>query len=98
MSDNRWHQAYLTLLDTLRMSQREREKRSEFVTDADGGQELGWVIFERERMLEAVNALRSQANTAPVDLDAVVRAESSACGHSDYTSKFAIRCADLVVA
>ena len=98
MADNPWHQAYVALLDTLRSAQKERDRRSDFVTDADGTQELGWVLFERGRMLDAVNTLRARSNAAPVDLEALVAAETSACGHSDYTSKFAIRCADLVIA
>ncbi|WP_311879127.1 hypothetical protein [Microbacterium forte] len=98
MTENTWHQAYLSLLETLRTAQQERDRRMDFVRADDGSQELGWVIFERGRMLDAVNKLRDQSNAAPVDLDDVVRAETSACGHSDYTSKFAIRCADLVLA
>lgn len=98
MPENTWQIAYLSLLDALRTAQQERDRRMDFVTVGDGSQELGWVIYERERMLEAVNALRRQTNAAPVALEALVRAETIACGHSDYTSKFAIRCADLVLA
>lgn len=98
MADSTWHQAYVTLLDTLRAAQEQRHVRPEFVTDDEGAPELGWVIYERNRMLETVNQLREASGSQPVDLDAVMRAETSACGHSDYTSKFAIRCADLVIA
>lgn len=98
MAENAWHQAYVTLLDTLRAAQKDRHHRSDFVTDLDGTPELGWVLYERACMLEAVNELRAKADANPVALEALMAAETSACGHSDYTSKFAIRCADLVVA
>lgn len=95
---NAWRAAYDSLLEVLQAAQQERGRRGEFVPGPDGREELAWVIYERQRMLDAVNELRAKAASSPVTLDAVIRAETTACGHSDYTSKFAIACADLVAA
>lgn len=75
-----------------------RYRRQEFVKLEDGDTELGWVLYEREQVLAAVNALRADAGKAPVSSDQLRAAETRACGHVDYTSKFAIGCADLVAA
>lgn len=55
----------------------------------------GWIEFERAEMLRAVNAERGPHH--PVTMADVVRVETQAVGHSDYVSKFALYCAELVV-
>jgi phosphopantetheine adenylyltransferase len=77
------------LLARLTAAQEERPAR-EYVTDG----ELGWVIYERETMHRAVNEARAERNLAPLPIEAVERVAS---GHSDYSSKFALYCAELVM-
>jgi phosphopantetheine adenylyltransferase len=79
-------------LNILTAAQGERPAR-EYVTDG----ELGWVIYERETMHRAVNEARAERGLAPVPLAAVERVESLASGHSDYSSKFALYCAELAL-
>ncbi len=68
-----------------------RDERTEFIND-----EIGWVTYERAVMLEAVNAERAKLGKKPIAN--VISAEKEACGHWDYTHKFAIGCAYLVLA
>jgi phosphopantetheine adenylyltransferase len=79
-------------LAVLTAAQQERMDRQDIV---DG--ELEWVRFERETMHRAVNEARGEAGKQPLPIDAVERVESSATGHSDYNSKFALYCAELVL-
>ena len=94
MQHNERRKAFFTLKDTLQVATGERSKRDEF--DPESG-ELGWVIFEREQMHEAVNKLRARSGLGPISIDSVERAEVSASGHVDYVEKYALNCADLVV-
>lgn len=77
---------------TLTQAQAERHLREELV---DG--ELGWIRYERETMHAAVNQARSDRGLPPVPIEAVDRVEQQATGHSDYTKKFALYCAELVL-
>lgn len=87
-----------SLMSTLVRAQAERSQRDDFVRLADGGSELGWVLYEREQMLTAVNTLRADSGKGSASIDAVQIAERRARGHVDYAWKFAIGCADLVIA
>ncbi|MEV7770512.1 hypothetical protein [Kitasatospora sp. NPDC086791] len=78
-------------LNTLTAAQQERAAR-EYVTDG----ELGWVIYERKTMHQAVNAARAERGLTLVPIGAVERVESMASGHYDYSSKFALYCAELI--
>jgi len=98
MTARTWSQDLEYLRTTLTRAQQTRYRRQEFGQLEHGNTELGWVLYEREQMLAAVNALHAAAGKAPVSSDQLQAAESSACGHVDYTSKFAIGCADLVAA
>lgn len=71
----------------------ERRKREEMVDD-----ELGWVLYERQVMTDAVNRMRARLGKAPVHIDTVKRVDQSATGHSDYVLKYALGCTDLVMA
>jgi hypothetical protein len=71
----------------------ERRKREDMV---DG--ELGWVLHERQIMTDAVNRLRARTEKGPIHIDTVKRVDQSATGHSDYVLKYALGCADLVLA
>lgn len=56
-----------------------------------------WIAAERDVMLDAVNAWRGQLGLRPVDLAAIERVERMAVGHSDYSSKFALYCAEIAM-
>lgn len=81
-------------IDELAMAQEERLSRQGVMESG----ELEWIVFERNRLLELINAERAKLNTAPVDMDAVMQIEQSAVGHVGYTSKLAIGAAELVLA
>ena len=90
---------YQRLIDhfrtTIRDAARERPRHTGTVTTTMGP-ELEWVVIERQVMLDAFNSERDNRGLVPIPLSLVVGAESSACGHIDYATKFAIGCAGLV--
>ncbi|HEY9369933.1 hypothetical protein [Streptomyces sp.] len=61
------------------------------------GQVPGWVVYEAEQMLALVNELRAENGLSAATLEQVLRIEQSACGHSDYPDKYALRCAFLAL-
>lgn len=75
-------------------AQRERPARP----NATESGELEWAVFEREKLLELINAERAKLSMQAVDMAAVMRIENSAAGHFDYTQTLAIGAADLVLA
>lgn len=79
-------------LRVLSDAQRHRSKKSKWV-----GDELEWVIYEREVMLQAVNAVRLQRERPQVTVKEVHRVERCATGHVDYSQKFALYCAELAL-
>lgn len=72
--------------DILAEAQKERPNKKNMVNG-----ELEWVTYERTEMYKAVNAIR------PMPLEQIEKAEMCACGHADYTSKFALYCAELAI-
>jgi hypothetical protein len=56
-----------------------------------------WIDAEINFMHQAVNRRRSARGLPDVDRAAIVRVEQWACGHNDYSSKFALYCAELVL-
>lgn len=85
------------LLDALVHAQSERDQRQEWTASG----ELGWVVHERATMVDATTALLIRHHL-PVDLDAVHaavrKAERQASGHFDYSSKWAVGCAEYIAA
>lgn len=63
----------------------------------EGDHEFAWVLYERAQMLHDVNKARVGIGRDPVSVDAVRAVERQAEGHSDYTRKFALGCADLIL-
>ena len=74
----------------------ERDQRQDFV-DRPDGTELAWVIFERYQMFIAVNLETRARRLPPATMEAVMRVEQSAAGHSDYAKQFAWGCAGLAM-
>jgi hypothetical protein len=95
------HQQRDDLIDHLRAAlsraQEDRPLRMSPVLTVAGGTEPGWVGYEREVMLAAVNNARAVLGLAPVGLAAVEEIERGVVGSADYTLKFALRCCDLVL-
>ena len=76
--------------EILASAQEQRHLREDVI---DG--ELGWVIYERDTMHQAVNQARAEAGKQPLPVTAVEAVEQQACGHSDYAPKYALYCAEL---
>jgi hypothetical protein len=73
-------------------AQEQRDDRQEVI---DG--ELDWIRYERQTMHDAVNQARADRGLPPTPLTLIERAEKQATGHSDYTKKFALYCAELAL-
>ena len=56
-----------------------------------------WIAAERQVMLDETNEWRALLGKPPVDVAAIQRVEQWACGHSDYSSKFALYCAEIAL-
>jgi hypothetical protein len=95
------YMAKLTARDALHhmlvVAQEQRQQRNDWVPVEDGGQEVGWVLYERAVMLAATNRWREVNHLPPVDEAVVRQAEDHATGHVDYTAKFALYCAEIAV-
>jgi uncharacterized protein YkwD len=94
--NNRREAAHRDLYQTLDTATLQRDSRCRPVHTANGP-EPGWVVFERQTMLDAVNRIRAEHNLPPVDLAAIERIDNSAAGHIDWMEKFVRRCAALAV-
>jgi hypothetical protein len=57
-----------------------------------------WIAFEQQTMLDAVNRMRAERGDQPITLATLLKKERLAVGHVDYSSKFALYCAELVMA
>ena len=77
-------------LALLQRAQKERPSRQKWSGDVPE-----WVNFEGATMLRAVNAERTAAGKQTVDMAQLRHAEQGALGHCDYTTKFALYCAEL---
>jgi hypothetical protein len=88
-----WRADAQELKQTLSHATTERDKRPDF---APVSGELGWVIYERNIMHDAVNRMRARYGKPPVARDEIAWVETRACGHIDYVAKYAYGAADLV--
>jgi hypothetical protein len=88
-----WRVAFEALRDVLTQAQSVRDLRR-------GDDETGrpaWIGHETRVMLNEVNRLRRLFGKGPVVEAHINRAEQGALGHVDYSTKWAIACADLVI-
>lgn len=58
---------------------------------------MAWIEFERLTMLLAVNKFRLKKGLQPATVEQIIRVESLASGHVDYTTKYALGCEELVM-
>ena len=56
-----------------------------------------WVELEQQALLNAVNKELLAVRKDPITVAFLRRIEQPALGHSDYSSKFALYCAELVL-
>ena len=85
-------------LTTLSKAQDERPNKKAFVPSPDDKYpEPEWVLYERETMLSLVNEQRAKDGKPPINREELLRAERTACGHVDYSRKFALYCAELAL-
>jgi hypothetical protein len=93
-------QEKLDLRDLLRreleLACRERDQRTSIV-ETESGPETAWVLYERYRMLEAVNLFRAACGLPCVSGADIRRADQLATGHVDWIDKFPLYCAELVL-
>lgn len=89
-------QARDTMLSVLSEAAKHRHQR-ENVIGTGSYTELGWVVYEREQMTNAVNLARRNRGLPTVTVEDVRSVEHEAEGHSDYASKFAFYCAELAI-
>ncbi len=78
---NKLHHSFHELLSA------EAEKRD---------QRKDWIVAERTAMWEAVNRHRTQLGKESLTIEDVERVEQSAVGHTDYATKYALYCTELV--
>ena len=76
------------MLEVLSRAQEQRGRRP---------QPNDWHRFEMEAMLEAVNHERKLIKHPPVTMEKLETIERTASGHFDYSSKFALYCAELAL-
>lgn len=84
------------ILDKLVDAVAERKARPEEIT-TENGREFAWIVHERETVFNAVTQERAKLGKAAIPITEVIRVERMAVGHSDYTTKFALYCAELVL-
>lgn len=57
--------------------------------------ELEWVTYERTALLSAVNRERLARGLGPISVEDFIRVENLAVGHSDYSLKLSLYCAEM---
>lgn len=81
----------------LKVLEKAQERRPELRGDKLIENEPAFVHYERHQLFNAVLQERQKLNKPPIQLSEIKRVETMACGHSDYSSKFALYCAELVL-
>lgn len=90
----------LQFREILASAQKERPSRDGYKEVTIRGrtyQEPSWAVFEVETMLRAVNEVRVADGKPEATTDDLWRIEGYARGHSDYSLKFALYCAELAI-
>lgn len=94
--DSREHSAHISRFQALRENLAEVQRERNFRPVTNGKD--GWILYEKLFMWGRVNAMRHHLfNKEPVDFERVEWVEQLACGHVDYTKKFALYCAELIL-
>jgi hypothetical protein len=93
--DHRLHQKLIVDFESY-LSELRKERR-----DRAGLTQLGeetypeWAAFEIESLFSRINEERKNLGLDPCALQEVQLADSQASGHSDYSHKFALYCAEI---
>lgn len=91
------HKALMLIRDRLHTALREAQEQRHERNGLDANYEPGWVLYERELMHREVCAARARLGLGPIALTEVARVEAMAMGHSDYSAKWSLYCAELVI-
>ena len=95
MPQSDFMRCYETLVEALRDAQLEREYMP--LTLGANGMNPYWNTYEMLVMYKSVNCARELLDKPMVSWQDICRMEATAAGHVDYTSKFALHCAELVM-
>jgi hypothetical protein len=89
---------YRALMTVLQKAQAERSARPGFVEHPTTPSQTvpEWARYEIEVMHAEANRLRSERGLGPILLEDIVRCDTQACGHVDYTPKFVLYCYERV--
>lgn len=88
---SRWPTEKMTLTEYfLNLLSNEQELRKSY-------KGLEWIENERNVMFDGVNYQRSLRGKDPITLKELMRVETMASGHIDYSKKFSLYCAELVL-
>ncbi len=92
-----WSETLDMFRKALIKAQEQRKNKKEWVADPNDNNVVTpeWILFERQTMLDLTNEERKLNNLPPVTIQQIIRAENCACGHTDYTHKFALYCARM---
>jgi hypothetical protein len=85
-----------TFRDVLIEAAKHRNDRAYPMT-TPAGEMMGWVWYEIEQLLFAVNGFRESRRRKSVSLSEIVDAERQASGHLDYADQLALYCAELAL-
>lgn len=61
------------------------------------GPDTEWGVHERQVMLDSVNTIRRRHGKDPVDMASIEGADRQAAGHIDWSTKFALFCAEIAL-
>lgn len=86
------HILHDVFIKKLSAEQKHRETRNKIING-----ESEWVVAERQFMIDLTQKTRKEIGFEPVEESLILRAEREACGHSDYSSKFALYCAEIAL-
>ena len=85
-----WQKTISKFHSALMDAQKLRIEKSKWI-----GEEIEWMIYERNVMLDMTNQERKLHDLEPVEIKDILKVENCAAGHYDYTRKFSLYCAEI---
>ena len=93
--DSKLHQNLIADFEAyLEDLQKDRKTRPE-IKEFNGEPLPEWAIYEIESMFDRVNQIRRDLGLDTCPIKDVLTADHMAAGHSDYSHKFALYCAEI---
>jgi len=88
--------AHMNRFDRLREVLAEVQDERQYRPVSNGSD--GWIVYEQLHMWGVVNRMRAiLMGKQPIPFEDIQRVESLASGHVDYSKKFALYCAELLL-